>query len=730
MSDYLVIVESPAKAKTIGKFLGSKYKVEASSGHLRDLPVSKLAVDVEHDFQPQYMNIRGKADLINGLKKEAKKAKKVFLATDPDREGEAISWHLAYLLGIPADAVCRVTFNEITKKAVTEAFKTPRTIDKELVDAYQARRVLDRVVGYKMSPILWAKVRKGLSAGRVQSVATRLICDRESEIEAFEPQEYWTVTANLEKNTGTGKVIKANRFSAKFYGNAEGKIPLKNKEDADRILRETEEHAFCVKSIKQSEKKRAPAAPFITSTLQQEASRRLSFATTKTMSVVQQLYEGVNVGASGTTGLVTYIRTDSTRISDEAAGAAAEYIKDTYGAEFLPKSRRVYKNKNASQDAHEAIRPAHIELKPEDIRDKLTADQYRLYKLIYDRFIASQMADACYDVCVVDVESAGYLFRATGSTVKFRGFTKVYEESGEETDEEENAKLPKLEQGEQLNLLGLLPEQHFTQPPARYTEASLVRALEEYGIGRPSTYAPTISTILARGYVGKEKKSLYPTELGRIVDGLIKKSFPDIVDVEFTAQVESNLDLIEQGDKYWVDVMKHFYTDFAREVETAEKELEHVVIPDPVSDVPCELCGRMMVIKTGRYGKFLACPGYPECRNTKPIIEEAGAACPACGKPLIYRKTKTGKKYVSCSGYPECKFTSWNLPTGENCPQCGAHLEYMISKNKRRYIGCSNKECGYIKRRSEAKEEQAQETVSEEAENPRAEAGTEHGDEA
>ena len=695
MSEYLVIVESPAKAKTIGRFLGKKYKVEASAGHLRDLPVSKMAIDIENDFAPQYMNIRGKGEIIKTLKKEAKEASKVFLATDPDREGEAISWHLAQILGIDEKSICRVTFNEITKNAVTEAFKSPRTIDAELVNAYQARRVLDRLVGYSISPVLWKKVKKGLSAGRVQSVATRLVCDREDEIEAFIPQEYWSISVDLRKNTGKEKISKADCFVAKYYGENGKKNQIKDKDSADKIYNDILNKDFIVSSVKRTEKKRSPAPPFITSTLQQEASRKLGFSASKTMSVVQGLYEGVNVGKGGPTGLVTYIRTDSTRISDEAAAAAKAHILSEFGSDFLPNHKRIYKNKNAAQDAHEAIRPSHIEYKPAEIKDKLTNDQYKLYKLIYDRFIASQMADAVYDVCTVDFDVVGHTFRSVGSTVKFAGFTKLYEESFDEKTESDNGKLPALEAKERVIVDNIKPEQHFTQPPQRYTEASLVKALEENGIGRPSTYAPTISVILARGYIGKEKKSLYPTELGRVVNDLMKSSFSDIVDIEFTAQMEENLDKIEQGNRQWVDVVSEFYGDFSKEVDKATKELEHVKLSDPESDVPCDKCGRMMVIKTGKFGKFLACPGYPECKNTKPIIEEVGADCPTCGQKLIYRKTKTGKKYVACSNYPDCKFSSWNIPTNDKCPKCGEYIE--IAQGKRgKYLKCSNKECDYI----------------------------------
>lgn len=693
MSDYLVIVESPTKAKTIGKFLGKKYQVMASVGHLRDLPKSRIAVDIEHDFTPQYTNIRGKADLIKELKKKAAAADKVFLATDPDREGEAISWHLAYLLGIDEQSACRVSVNEITQNAVKEAIKHPRKIDMELVDAYQARRILDRVVGYKISPILWKKVKKGLSAGRVQSVVTRLICDREEEIEAFVPKEYWSIEAVLQKQDE--KLLKKNEFTAKFYGSKSKKMVLNNKEETDSVLAAIEGKDFKVLTVKESDKKRSPAAPFTTSTMQQEASRKIGFPTSKTMLIAQQLFEGVDLGRTGgLTGLVTYIRTDSTRISDEAAGKARDFISGLYGEDYLPKSRRVFRNRNSSQDAHEAIRPANIDLKPEEIKAKLTSDQYKLYKLIYDRFIASQMADAIMTVCSVDIEVGEYLFRASGSVVKFDGFTKLYEESRDEKNEDTQGKLPRLTEQELLVKKAIKPEQHFTQPPARYTEGSLVKTMEEYGIGRPSTYATIVSTIQARGYVGKEKKALYPTELGRIVNGLMKQSFQDIVDVEFTAQMEDELDEVEQGQVKWTNVLKTFYKGFAPELEKAEREVEKIVIADPVSDVPCEKCGRMMVYKTGKFGKFLACPGFPECRNTKGIVEEVGTPCPECGKMLIFRKTKTGKRYVSCSGYPECKFNSWNIPTEAKCPKCGSYMEKPMNRSGNTVV-CSNKECKY-----------------------------------
>ncbi len=700
MAENLVIVESPSKAKTIGNFLGKKYKVVASVGHLRDLPKSRLAVDVENNFQPQYMNIRGKADIINELKKSAKTAKNIYLATDPDREGEAISWHLASLLGIDANKPCRITFNEITKNAVLEGIKKPRPIDAELVDAYQARRVLDRIVGYKISPVLWKKVKKGLSAGRVQSVATRLICDREDEIEAFDPKEYWTITVALSKQATEKSNAKNNKtFSARFYGTKSRKIALNKKDDTVSVLEAVKNNQMRVEEIKNTEKKQSPMAPFTTSTLQQDASSKLNFRPTKTMMTAQQLYEGISLGKNGTTGLITYIRTDSVRLSDEAAMWASSYVKEKFGEEFLPKSRRVYKNKNTSQDAHEAIRPAHPELSPEDVKEYLTADQFKLYKLIYDRFIASQMADAVYSVCNVSIGAGEYIFTAKGRVTKFKGYTAVYESANasEEKDEEFNKSLPVLSEGELLNTDNVNAEQHFTQPPARYNEATLVKDLEKFGIGRPSTFAAIISTIQQRGYVGIEKKSLYPTELGRIVNEILKGSFSNIVNVEFTAELESQLDEIAQGDANWSAVIGDFYVDFAVDVEKAERELEHVKLEPKVSDVQCDKCGRMMVYRQSKYGEFLACPGFPECRNTKTIVEEVGVNCPKCSNPLIYRRSKSGRKYVACSNYPDCRFTSLNVPTGETCPECGEHLE-RITRRGYSFVACSNKECDYKKK--------------------------------
>ncbi len=693
MADYLVIVESPSKAKNIGRFLGSRYKVDACVGHLRDLPASKLSIDIDNGFEPQYANIRGKSDIIKMLRDDAGAAKKVLIATDPDREGEAIAWHLEYLLGIDNAQVCRVTFQEITKKVVQESVKTPRTVDLNLVNAYQARRVLDRLVGYEISPVLWRKVKKGLSAGRVQSVVLRLICDREAEIDAFKPKEYWNVTAKLSKITDAPKA--SDRFEAKYYGGADGKKKnLASKADADKVLEDVKNGTFTVKSVKNTSKKRPPAPPFITSTLQQEASRRLNFPSAKTMSVVQSLYEGVAVDASGATGLVTYIRTDSTRVSEEAQDAARQYIAAEYGEKYLPGFRRVYKNKNSAQDAHEAIRPTHIDYTPDKVKARLTSDQYRLYKLIYERFIASQMADAVFDVCNVDILAGTSLFKASGSTPVFPGYTKVYEERQDQKTEAEG-KLPKLSEDEILASEGVEAEQHFTEPPSRYTEASLIKTLTDYGIGRPSTYAQIISVVFTRDYVVREKKLLIPTELGKTVNTYLNGAFPNIVDVSFTAGVEEQLDKVAQGERQWKDVISEFYGGLESELKKALDETARVKVPDEVSDVVCDKCGRMMVYKQGRNGRFLACPGFPSCRNTKSIVENVGVNCPECGKPLIYRHSKTGKKYISCSGYPECKFISWNVPTGEKCPKCGKHLEYVYNKSGKRFVSCSNKECDY-----------------------------------
>lgn len=690
MADNLVIVESPGKVKSIGKFLGKGYKVEASVGHVRDLPKSQMGVDIENNFEPKYITIRGKGDVISKLKKEAKTAKKVYLATDPDREGEAISWHLANLLNIDESQKCRVSFNEITQNAVKSAIKQPRKIDMDLVDAQQARRVLDRIVGYKISPLLWKKVKKGLSAGRVQSVATKMICDREEEIDSFVSQEYWSIISKLAK-------LKVNpSFEARFHGTQNEKLELTNEEQVNAILKEIEKSSYIVQKVKEQEKKRAAAAPFITSTMQQEASRKLGFTTKRTMMVAQQLYEGIDIKGHGSVGLITYMRTDSTRISSEAQNEARDYVTKKYGEAYIPETPRVYKNKSASQDAHEAIRPTYIDLTPEEVKDSLTAEQFKLYKLIWSRFIASQMSSAVYDTVSADISAGKYIFKANGSKVKFPGFMVLYIEGrdneGKEDAEDEENNLPELVQGDVLELKKNTPKQHFTQPPARYTEATLVRALEERGIGRPSTYAPTITTILSRGYVVKDKKLLLPTELGKIVNEIMKKHFVDIVDAEFTAQMENELDAVEDGEKPWKAVMKDFYSSFAGVLKEAEETIGDVEVPEEVSDVICEKCGRNMVVKHGRFGKFLACPGFPECRNTKTIVEEAGVLCPVCQGKVLIKKTKKGRKYIGCERNPECSFMSWDMPSGETCGVCG---NFMLKKSagKKAELKCSNEKC-------------------------------------
>lgn len=656
MADKLIIVESPAKANTIKKFLGGNTKVVASMGHIRDLPKSKLGIDIEHDFEPEYINIRGKGDLIKSLKKDAKSAKKIYLATDPDREGEAIAWHLAHILQIPEDSVCRVTFNEITKETVQSSIKNPRKIDINLTDAQQARRVLDRIVGYKISPILWKKVKRGLSAGRVQSVAVKLIVDREEEIEKFIPEEYWNITAQLKDRKSR------KSFEAKFYGENGKKLELHSKMEVDKILENLQDAKFIVEDVKKGQKKKSPAPPFTTSTLQQEASRKLNFSLKKTMSVAQGLYEGVKVTGKGSIGLITYMRTDSTRISKEAREAAKEHINSTYGSQYY--ENRFYKTKENSQDAHEAIRPTYIELTPDKVKDSLNKDQLKLYELIYNRFIASQMAQAIYDTVAVNIlANDKYNFKANGQTLKFKGFMSVYIEGQEQSKEEKDSELPELELKQEVEKQKIDTKQSFTEPPARYTEASLVKALEEKGIGRPSTYSPTITTILERRYIEKQKKQLVPTELGKVVNKLLTENFKDIVNVEFTANIETEFDRIAEGKEYWKKIIRDFYSPFEKTLEKAEKELEHVEIKDEVSDVQCEKCGRMMVYKYGRYGKFLACPGYPECKNAKPIIETIDVPCPVCGGIVQVRKTKRKKNYYICENNPEsCNYISWNKP--------------------------------------------------------------------
>ncbi len=655
MIDKLVIVESPAKANTIKKFLGGKSKVVASMGHIRDLPKSKMGINIEKDFEPEYINIRGKASLINSLKKDAKEAKKVYLATDPDREGEAIAWHLAYILGIDPESICRVTFNEITKEAVKNGMNNPRKIDLNLADAQQARRVLDRIVGYKISPVLWKKVKRGLSAGRVQSVAVKLIVDREEEIEKFVPEEYWNINLMVsDKKTKT-------KFNCKFVGKNGEKIELHSKDEVDNILKDLEKAKYKVVDVKKGERKRNPAPPFTTSTLQQDASRKLNFALKKTMSIAQSLYEGVKLPEYGETGLITDMRTDSTRISNEAREAAKEHIIKTYGENYY--ENRFYKTKSEAQDAHEAIRPSHIELTPELVKDSLSSDQYKLYRLIYNRFMASQMASAVYDTVTVSVDGNEYNFKANGQTMKFKGYMTLYVENEEK---EEFEKIPELEVGEEVKKESIEAKQSFTEPPARYTEASLVKTLEEKGIGRPSTYAPTITTILLRRYIEKVQKQLMPTDLGRVVNKLLVENFGEVVNVEFTAQIEEEFDKIALGDEKWKKVIREFYTPFGKTVEKVEKELEHVTLTYEESDTPCEKCGRMMVIKYGRFGKFLACPGYPECQNAKPIIETVDVPCPVCGGTVQIRKTKNRRNYYICENNggigQGCYYISWNKP--------------------------------------------------------------------
>ena len=657
MTDKLIIVESPAKANTIKKFLGGNTKVIASMGHIRDLPKSKLGIDVEHNFEPEYINIRGKGDLIKELKKSAKNSKKVYLATDPDREGEAIAWHLANILNQENNQITRVTFNEITKNAVQKAMKEPRNIDLNLVDAQQARRVLDRIVGYKISPVLWKKVRRGLSAGRVQSVAVELIVDREEEIENFIPQEYWNIYVNLldEKSKKS--------FEAKFYGKNGKKQEIHNKEEADEILKNIKNAKYIVEDVKKGEKKRTPAPPFTTSTMQQEASRKLGFTLKKTMSIAQGLYEGVKIPERGTIGLITYMRTDSTRISEEARAAAKAHIVGTYGENYY--ENRYYKTNKEAQDAHEGIRPTYADLEPDKIKDALTKDQYKLYKLIYNRFIASQMASAIYDTMSVTIDANEYKFKASGQNLKFKGFMTLYVE-GTDEKEEETTSIPELSIKQELKLEKIEPKQSFTEPPPRYTEASLVKTLEEKGIGRPSTYSPTITTILERRYIEKEQKQLIPTELGKIVNKLLKENFANIMDIEFTANVENQFDNIAEGKEDWKKMIRDFYGPFEENVERVEKQLEHVELTEEVSNIPCDKCGRMMVYKYGRYGKFLACPGYPECKNTKPIVETIDIPCPKCGGTIQVRKAKNKRKYYICENNPKsCDYISWNKPKKE-----------------------------------------------------------------
>ena len=688
MARYLVIVESPTKVKTIKKFLGSNYVVMASNGHVRDLPKSQMGVDLEHDFEPKYITIRGKGEILAGLRKEVKKADKIYLATDPDREGEAISWHLMKALKLEGKKVYRISFNEITKSAVKASLKNARDIDMDLVDAQQARRVLDRIVGYKISPVLWAKVKRGLSAGRVQSVALRIIADREDEIAAFIPEEYWSLDANF-KVKGEKKPL-----TAKFYGTKDEKITIHNEEELHKILADLEDAEYEVVDVKRGERSKKAPLPFTTSTLQQEASKALNFATSKTMRIAQQLYEGVDIKGSGTVGLITYLRTDSTRISEEADANARAYVGKAYGEEYVAETASEQKQKNDGkniQDAHEAIRPSDVTRVPAEIKESLTRDQFRLYQLIWKRFVASRMQPAKYETTSVKIGADDYRFTVSASKIIFEGFRLAYVESDEEK-QSGNVMVNGIDKDSELTKESFDYKQHFTQPPAHYTEASLVKTLEELGIGRPSTYAPTISTIITRRYVAKENKNLYMTELGEVVNNIMKQSFASIVDVNFTAYMEGLLDMIAEGKVEWKSVISNFYPDLKEAVEKAEKELETVKIEDEVTDVVCEECGRNMVIKYGPHGKFLACPGFPECRNTKPYLEKIGVACPKCGKDIVLRKTKKGRRYYGCEDNPECDFMSWQKPSEEKCPKCGS---YMVEKGNK--LVCGNEQCGFVK---------------------------------
>ncbi len=684
----LVIVESPAKARTISKFLGRNYKVEASQGHVRDLPKSQLGVDVEHDFEPKYITIRGRGEVLERIRKEAKGAKSIILATDPDREGEAISWHLATILGIDPESECRVEFNEITEKTVKSAIKQPRAVNMQLVNAQQARRLLDRLVGYKISPLLWVKIKKGLSAGRVQSVATRMVVDREHEIEQFEPEEYWYVDAELRAG---GKQLHARLIALDGE-----RVSLSDQAQADAAKARVEQGGFVIRSVKRGEKRKHPAPPFTTSNLQQEASRKLGFTTAKTMQIAQQLYEGVDIEGRGTLGLISYIRTDSVRLSDEAVAAAREAIAARYGAEYVPEKPNVYKGRKSAQDAHEAIRPANIDLRPEEIKASLTKDQFNLYKLVYLRFVACQMADALYETQQIEIASeSGAVLRSSAERLKFAGFTAVYEEGTDDApaqDEAQAGAMADVNEGDKAELLGDEATQHFTQAPPRYTEASLVRALEEKGIGRPSTYAPTISTILARGYVMREKKQLFPTELGIMITNMMEEYFADIVDIAFTAGMEEQLDEVEEGKLDWHKVLSDFYGPFEKTLENAEAKIEKVEIKDEVSDVPCDKCGAMMVYKLGRYGRFLACPNFPDCRNTKAIQIEIDAPCPKCGGKLLQKTSRKGRKFYGCERYPECDFVSWEMPVREKCPKCGSYMTLSRTKKGDFYV-CANEAC-------------------------------------
>ena len=684
VANILVIVESPTKAKTIKRFLGKGYTVKSSMGHIRDLPKSQLGVDVENNFEPKYITIRGKGDILKNLRAEAQKSSKVLLGPDPDREGEAIAWHLKEVLKLN-DSKCRIEFNEITKKAILKAVKEPKEIDQRRVDAQQARRILDRLVGYNLSPFLWKKVKKGLSAGRVQSVTVKLILEREREINDFKPEEYWSLTASFAND---GEI-----FEAKLVSKNNNKIHIGSEEEMNEILKELRGQSFVVKSIKKKERKRKPLAPLITSTLQQEASKRFNFSAKKTMLIAQQLYEGIDLGGKeGTVGLITYIRTDSTKISDEAVSSCRAYIADKFGEEFVPEKPNVFPSRKGAQEAHEAIRPTSVSRDPDSIKSALTKDQLKIYRLIWERFVSSQMKPAVFDVTDVEIAAGSYLFKATGSIIRFSGFLKVYSN----TDDLKGAEtiLPELSEGEILEVKQLEPKQHFTQPPPRYTEASLVKTLEELGIGRPSTYAPIIDTIITRGYVVKEDKYFVPTELGAVVTDLLEKYFSDILDVEFTAAMEENLDKIEEGEQEWKKVVEQFYKPFKEILEKAEEEVGKIDVEEEVTDKVCEKCGRNLVVKYGRYGKFLACPGYPECTNTKPFLETVGVKCPECGGEIVVRRSKRGRKFYGCENFPKCEFISWHKPTEKNCPQCNSKLVEKGTKKNRRIV-CSNQNCPY-----------------------------------
>lgn len=702
MAENLIIVESPSKAKTIEKYLGAKYKVIASNGHVRDLPKSQLGVDVDADFEPKYITLRGRGDVIEKIRREAKSASHVYLATDPDREGEAISWHLANMLKLDPNAKCRIVFNEITKNVIQKSIKTPRSIDLSLVDAQQARRVLDRLLGYKLSPLLWVKVKKGLSAGRVQSVTTKIICDREREIQDFIPKEYWTIAVKLHHGR--------HNFEAKFYGMNGKKTELKSEAEARRIVELSDGASYIVSGVKTAKKLRHAPAPYTTSSMLQDASNRAGMPPKRTMLCAQQLYEGINVKGKGSIGLITYMRTDSVRISTEAQNAARTFIAEKYGEKYVPEKPNFYKGRSGAQDAHEAIRPTDVNLTPAAIKDSLEPGQFKLYKLIYERFLASQMSEAMIETTTVSIDTETNevcSYRATGSRTLFDGFTAVYKSADDDAEEDGVANLPAMEEGDHPKFVGITPKQNFTEPPPRYTEASLVKTLEELGIGRPSTYSPTISTIIDRGYVEKEKKQLVPTELGFIVNKLMEDNFAKIVDVKFTADMESRLDSVEEGKERWQNIIGDFYSPFKDSLDKAFESVERVKIKDEVSDIPCDKCGAMMVYKEGRFGRFLACPNYPACKNTKAILDKIGVKCPKCGADIIKRTGKKGKTFYGCERYPDCDYVSWDRPTGEACPKCGKMLVQKIRVNGR-YTACEDKDCGYIKR-GEGKKQESEE---------------------